>query len=259
MRANPVRQKLLRGERSLGTMAMEFSTTGIARLADAAGAEFILYDMEHTAWSMETVRTLIATCGGTEAVPFVRIPTTEYHFAARVLDAGALGVMAPMVNDAEQAKRLADSCHYPPAGKRGAGFGIAHDDYRMDEEVAVKMRQADERTLVIAQIESGEGARNARQIAAIEGVDVLWIGHFDLANFLGIPTQFDHPDYRRAEDAVRDACEAEGKTLARLASTAEEAEKLLDYGYRLLAVGLDVDIYRRGLSRELTAVRKHLT
>lgn len=259
MRMNPVRQKLLRGERSLGTMVMEFGTTGIARLADAAGAEFILYDMEHTAWSMETVRTLVATCGGTEAVPFVRIPTTAYHFAARVLDAGVLGVMAPMVNDAEQARRLADSCHYPPAGIRGAGFGIAHDDYRMDEDVAGKMRLADERTLVIAQIESGEGARNARQIAAVEGIDVLWIGHFDLANFLGIPTQFDHPDYRRAEDAVRDACEAEGKTLGRLAATAEEAEQLLDGGYRLLAVGLDVDIYRRGLSRELTLTRKYLS
>lgn len=258
MRANPVRRRLQQGGQSLGTMVMEFDSTGIARLADAAGAEFVLYDMEHTAWSIETARSLIATCGGTEAVPFVRIPATEYHFAARVLDAGALGVMVPMVNDVEQAKALADFCHYPPVGRRGAGFGIAHDDYRTDEDVTDKMAQANERTLVIAQIESGEGAKNARQIAAVEGIDVLWIGHFDLANFLGIPTQFDHPDYRRAEDAVRDACEAEGKALGRLATTAEEAQRLLDYGYRILAVGLDVDLYRRGLERELSGARAHL-
>ena len=132
-------------------------------------------------------------------------------------------------------------------------------EFRMDEDVPDKMRLADERTLVIAQIESGEGARNARRIAAVEGVDVLWIGHFDLANFLGIPAQFDHPDYRRAEDAVRDACEAEGKTLGRLAATAEEAQQLLDGGYGLLAVGLDVDIYRRGLARELALTRKYLS
>lgn len=258
MRPNPVKQQLQAGGRSLGTMVVEFSTTGIARMADAAGAEFVLYDMEHTAWSVETVRGLIATCGGTKAVPFVRIPATEYHFAARVLDAGALGVMVPMVNDAEQARSLADFCRYPPVGRRGATFGISHDDYRTHESLTDKMDQANERTLVIAQIESGEGARNAREIAAVDGIDVLWIGHFDLANFLGIPTQFDHPDYRRAEDAVRDACEAEGKAMGRMVTGAEEAARLLDYGYRILAVGLDIDIYSRGLSGELSRVREGL-
>lgn len=258
MRSNPVRDKLLQGHTALGTMVMEFDSLGIARLAGAAGAEFILYDMEHTAWSTDTIRTLIATCGSTEAVPFVRIPTTAYHFAARVLDAGAFGVMAPMVNDADQARLLAASCHYPPVGRRGAGFGIAHDDYRTDEDVVEKMHQADARTLVIAQIESAEGVQNARSIAAVEGVDVLWIGHFDLANSLGIPGQFAHDDYRRAEDAVRDACEAEGKVLGRLAATTQETEALLDSGYRILAVGLDVDLYRRGLSDLMAHARQRL-
>jgi 2-dehydro-3-deoxyglucarate aldolase/4-hydroxy-2-oxoheptanedioate aldolase len=240
-------------------MVIEFSSTGVARLADTAGAEFVLFDMEHTAWSIETVRGLIASCGGIEAVPFVRIPATEYHFAARVLDAGALGVMVPMVNDAEQARRLAAFCRYPPVGRRGATFTVAHDDYRTDEPVVDKMAQANERTLVIAQIESPEGARNARAIAAVDGIDVLWIGHFDLANFAGIPAQFDHPDYRAAEQAVRDACEAEGKAMGRLASTAEEAIQLLDGGYRILAVGLDLDVYRRGVGEAIAATRRHLS
>lgn len=258
MRDNPVKRRLREGGRSLGTMVMEFGTTGVARLADAAGAEFVLYDMEHTAWSIERVRDLVATCGGTAAVPFARIPATEYHFAARVLDAGVLGVMVPMVQDADQARRLADFCRYPPVGRRGAAFGVAHDDYRIDEGVAAKMAQADERTLVIAQIESPEGARNARAIAAVDGIDVLWIGHFDLANFLGIPGQFEHRDYRAAEDAVREACQREGKALGRLAATAEEACRLLDAGYRILAVGLDLDLYRRGLGEALAAARAHL-
>lgn len=257
MRANPVKQRLADGGLAFGTMVMEFSTTGVGRLADAAGAEFVLFDMEHTAWSVETARGLIATCGGTEAVPFVRIPATEYHFAARILDAGALGLMVPMVDDAEQAQRLADFCRYPPIGRRGAGFGLAHDDYRTDESVADKMRQANDRTLIIAQIESPTGARNARAIAAVDGIDVLWIGHFDLANFLGVPGQFEHPDYRAAEDAVRDACVAEGKAMGRLAATAEEAGELLDAGYRILAVGLDTDLYRRSLSASLATVRAH--
>lgn len=259
MRDNPVRQNLQQGGTALGTMVMEFSTPGVAAMADAARAEFVLYDMEHTAWSIETARRMIASCGGLTPAPFVRIPATEYHFAARVLDAGALGVMVPMVNTVEQAQELASFCRYPPEGRRGAGFALSHDGFRTDVPVVDKMRIANERTLVIAQIESGEGAANARQIAAIDGIDVLWIGHFDLANFLGIPTQFDHDDYRRAEDAVRDACEAEGKALGRLAADAEEAQRLLEYGYRIVAVGLDTELYRRGLSGELAKTREYLS
>jgi 2-keto-3-deoxy-L-rhamnonate aldolase RhmA len=251
-----LRARLAGGGTVLGTMVMEFGTQGVGAMADAAGAEFVMYDMEHTAWSIESVRGLFASCGGLDIAPFVRVPATEYHFAARVLDAGAHGVMVPMVNDAEQARALASFCRYPPAGRRGAGFGLAHDGFRVDEPVIDKMRRADERTLVIAQIESGEGARNARQIAAVEGIDVLWIGHFDLANFLGIPGQFEHDDYRRAEDAVRDACAAEGKALGRMATTAEEAARLQEYGYRILAVGLDADLYRRALARELAGARE---
>ena len=257
MRENPVRRRLQEGGVSFGTMVMEFGTTGVARLADNAGAEFVLFDMEHTAWSMETVRGLLATCGGTAAVPFVRVPVAEYHFAARVLDAGALGVMAPMVDDAAQARRLAEACRYPPAGRRGSAFGVAHDDYRAGGPVEEKMRRADERTLVIAQIESPRGVGNARDIAAVEGVDVLWIGHFDLASFSGRPGLFDHPDYLAAEDEVRRACEAEGKALGRLAATAGEARELLDKGYRILAVGLDLDLYRRHLAEALAAAREH--
>ncbi len=257
MRDNPVRRRLQEGGVSFGTMVMEFGTTGVARLADNAGAEFVLFDMEHTAWSMETIRDLVATCGGTAAVPLVRVPAAEYHFAARVLDAGALGVMAPMVDDADQARSLAGFCRYPLTGRRGAAFGVAHDDYRTGEPLEEKMRRADERTLVIAQIESPRGVGNARDIAAVEGVDVLWIGHFDLASFSGRPGLFDHPDYLAAEDEVRRACEAEGKALGRLAATAEEARELLDKGYRILAVGLDLDLYRRHLGEALAAVREH--
>ena len=258
MRDNPVKKRLAAGDTSVGTMAMEFSSSGMPRLAATAGADFIIYDMEHTAWSIQTVRGLLAANAGINIVPIVRIPTAEYHFAARVMDAGAMGLMVPMVNDVAQAQQIVDACKYPPEGKRGAGFSIAHDDY-VPDDVAPIMKQANEQGLVILQIESPTGVANARQIAAIDGVDVLWIGHFDLANFLGIPTQFAHPLYRRAEDAVRDACEAEGKALGRLATTSAEAEGLLDYGYRILAVGLDIDLYRRGLSRELSGARAQLT
>src|SRR5688572_5327143 len=106
MRTNHVKQKVQSGGISIGTFVMEFSTTGIGRLAAEAGAEFAVFDMEHTGWSIETIRLLMATTRDTPIVPLVRIPATEYHFIARALDMGALGIMSPMVESAEQAARM---------------------------------------------------------------------------------------------------------------------------------------------------------
>ena len=107
--------------------------------------------------------------------------------------------MVPMVDTAEQAARIVSFTRYPPKGRRGAAFGFAHDDYQ-GGDVVEKMRAIHERTLVICMIETRAGLDNVEAIAAVAGVDVLWLGHFDLTNFLGIPGAFSHPDYR---DAVK--------------------------------------------------------
>ena len=127
MRHNHLKQKLQAGGTSIGTFMFEFATTGIGRLAAEAGAEFAIYDMEHTGWSVETIRMLIATTRATEMIPLVRIPATEYDFVARILDMGAMGIMIPMCESAAQAQKFVASAKYPPFGRRGAAFTIAHD------------------------------------------------------------------------------------------------------------------------------------
>src|SRR5207249_1836402 len=112
---------------ALGTMVFEFATTGIARLAAEAGAEFVIFDMEHTGWTLDTMRLLIATAQSADTVPLVRVPVTEYHYLAHALDIGAMGVMVPMVESEEQARRIVRACKYPPQGRRGTAFGVAHD------------------------------------------------------------------------------------------------------------------------------------
>ena len=110
MNINKVKRTLKEGGTAIGTMVFEFSTPGIARLAAEAGAEFIMYDMEHTGWSIETIRDLIATTNPAHIEPLVRVPATHYHFIARVLDVGARGILVPMISDAQQAE--------PPARSR---------------------------------------------------------------------------------------------------------------------------------------------
>src|SRR5215211_6337066 len=136
MRTNLVKQTLAAGGVSIGTMVFEFNTPGIGRIAAAAGAEFIVYDLEHTGWSIETIRMLMATTRAAEIVPMVRVPATQYHLISGPLDAGAMGIMVPMVETAEQARQIVQSAKYPPQGKRGCAFGVAHDDYTGGDVIA---------------------------------------------------------------------------------------------------------------------------
>jgi 2-dehydro-3-deoxyglucarate aldolase/4-hydroxy-2-oxoheptanedioate aldolase len=253
MKRNPVKKKLRDGGVVAGTLVLEFATTGIARIAASAGAEFILFDMEHSGWSMDTIRTLLATVPA-GIVPLVRVPATEYHFLARVLDLGARGLMVPMVESADQARRIVDSARYPPIGRRGAAFGVAHDDYQPGDAID-KMRSANDEVLLIAQIETARGVENVNEIAAVEGIDVLWIGHNDLSNSLGIPGQFDHPRYHEAVTRVLAACRPHGQAAGFMATGIEQARALLAQGFRILAYGGDVWLYQTALREGLAALR----
>ncbi len=257
MRANEVKRALGEGGVSLGTMVFEFNTPGVGRIAAEAGAEFVVYDMEHTGWSIETIRGLMATTRAAETVPLVRVPATQYHLLSRPLDVGAMGLMVPMVESVEQAELIVRSTKYPPQGARGAAFGIAHDDYAGGDVVA-KMASANEETLLLAQIETGAGVEQADAIAAVEGIDVLWIGHFDLTASLGIPAQFDHPDFLAAVEKVLNACQRRGKTAGIMAGDVATAGRWLSQGFRAIAYSGDLWIYQEALRRGLEELRADL-
>lgn len=254
MRRNDVKRVLADGGSALGTMIFEFNTPGIGRIAAQAGADFIVYDMEHTGWSIETIRMLMATTRVAATVPIVRVPATQYHLLSRPLDVGAMGLMVPMVETEEQARLIARSARYPPDGARGAAFALAHDDY-LGGDIVAKMRHANDEVLLIAQIETAAGVLNAASIAAVDGIDVLWIGHFDLTASLGIPGQFTHPDYLKAVDQVLEACDRSGKTAGIMAADVPTAGSLLRQGFRALAYSGDLWIYARTLENDLTAIR----
>jgi 2-dehydro-3-deoxyglucarate aldolase/4-hydroxy-2-oxoheptanedioate aldolase len=196
--AKSLRERALAGETVRGAMVFEFFSPGIGQILVQAGAEYALFDMEHTGLGLETLKSMVAACRGLPLAPMVRVPRGEYHFLARALDVGAEGVMVPMVESVEQARAIAEATHYPPKGRRGAAFGFAHDHYSMTGDVGATMRAADARNLIIAQIETERGLDAVEAIAAVEGIDCLWLGHFDLTSFLGIPGQFDHPKYLAA-------------------------------------------------------------
>ncbi len=254
MRTNAVKRTLAGGGVTIGTMVFEFNTPGIGRIAARAGADFVVFDMEHTGWSIETIRMLMATTRAAETVPLVRVPATEYHLLSRPLDIGAMGLMIPMVESEEQARLIVRSAKYPPDGARGAAFGIAHDDYDGGDIVA-KMASANDELLLIAQIETVAGVASAERIAATAGIDVLWIGHFDLTASLGIPGQFGHPDYLSAVDEVLDACRRHGKTPGIMAADIVTAQSMIRKGFRAVAYSGDLWILGQALKAGIEDIR----
>ncbi len=258
MRQNKVKRILREGGVALGTMVFEFATTGIGRLTAEAAANFVIYDQEHTGYTLETIRMLMATSRSADIVPMLRVPSTQYHLLSGPLDVGAMGIMVPMVNTEEQARSIVRYAKYPPLGRRGAAFGFAHDDYA-GGDVAEKIRSADAEGMLIAQIETAEGVANADRIAAVEGIDVLWVGHFDLTLDMAIPAQFDHPEYRRAIERVVEACHKHGKAAGFMAASVEDAQALIAQGFRILAYSGDMFIYRDRLAHGLQAIRRGLT
>ncbi len=257
MRTNQVKQAIQAGKVPLGTFIFEFSTTGIGRIAAEAGAEFLIFDMEHTGWSVETIRLLIASSRSVDAVPIVRVPATQYHFMARVLDMGAMGIMLPMVESVEQAQLIVDSCKYPPMGKRGAAFTISHDDYT-GGDVTTKIHEANEQTLLIAQIETAKGLGNVEQIAQVDGIDILWIGQYDLSSSLGIPGQFDHPDFLAAVQRVVAAANAHNKVAGFMPLSVDESRLRINQGFRCIAYGGDLWLYKKTLADGLKEIRASL-
>ncbi len=258
MNHNFVKQKLREGGVSIGTMMFEFNTTGIARIAANAGAEFALFDMEHSGWSIETIRMLIATTPKSQMIPIVRIPATEYHFIANVLDMGAMGVMVPMCENADQARLLVNSAKYPPVGRRGAAFRIAHDDY-CGGSIPDTIQSANDETLLIAQIETARGLDHVEEIAAVPGIDALWIGLYDLTLSLGIPGQMNHPDVLTATDRVFAACRTNNKVPAVLVNSIPEAQSQLQRGFKLIAYGGDLWIYQAALKSAIATLQRSRT
>jgi 2-keto-3-deoxy-L-rhamnonate aldolase RhmA len=254
IRDNPVKAALATGKRAYGAMVFEFFSPGLPQICRNAGAEFVLFDMEHTGLGFETLKTQIALCRGLDIVPMVRVPRGEYHFIARALDVGAMGVMVPMVGSAAEAAHIVSCTRYPPLGRRGAAFAFAHDDYQ-EGDVRGKIEALHARTMVIPQIETAEGLANVEAIAAIAGVDALWLGHFDLTNFLGIPGGFQEPRYLAAVDRIVAACEQQGKAAAFIATDETWAREYASKGFRLFAFGLDQLLLQTALRRGLDVLR----
>lgn len=249
-----LRQRLARGERLFGVMAFEFFTPGLTILIAGAGYDFVILDMEHSGAGIETIKQQVAYARGLELGVWVRVPEKSYAAVATVLDAGATGIMLPLTETAEEAAALVDWARYRPEGRRGLGFAIGHDDYRGGDPLAT-MSAANEHIVLIALIESRRGIENAGAILGTPGIDVGWLGHFDLTADLGVPAAFDDPSFIARLDELQAAAAVSGKPLAIMHGEPSLLRHCVDRGFTIFGQGSDVGAFKAGLASGLAMLR----
>ena len=233
-----------------GAMVFEFFSPGIPLILKNAGCEFIIFDMEHGGLSLEQFKILAAISNANNIFPLIRIPEVSYNYIARALDLGAAGIMTPMVNKPEDAIKIVESSKYPPTGVRGAGFGFAHDKYHNVEPLNY-ITEANDKLINIIQIESKLGLENVYEIASVDGVDCLWVGHFDLTNFLGVPGDFNSNIYKDAIKRIVSAAKSFNKSLGIMVNSKEELSIYKQLGFNMIAVGTEMNILKQGVSNIL--------
>jgi 2-keto-3-deoxy-L-rhamnonate aldolase RhmA len=253
-RESRLKAVLAAGRRAAGTMVFEFNTPGIGRLLESTDVDFVIFDMEHSGFELDRIRDVVSWSRAATFTSLVRVPADDYHFLARVLDVGAQGVMVPMVGTGEQAESIVRRCSYPPRGNRGAGFGLAHDDYIVGD-LDEKMASANRENTIILMIETEQGVHNVAQIAAVPGVDILWVGHYDLSLSLGIPGQFNHPRFTEAITTIVAAGDARGIPVGILVGDTVSGQAWIDRGFRAVCYSMDVSLLQRALAEGVAWIR----
>ncbi len=246
-----LRQVWDRGETALGAFLF-FREPLIAEAAALAGYDYVCVDMQHGLQSFEHTVTMLYAMARTETTPIVRVPWNEPSIIGRVLDAGAYGVIVPMVNTADEARAAVSACRYAPVGSRSMGpVGVSARAGREGY-----FSTANDKVLCIPMIETKQAVENVDEIAAVPGIDALYIGPADLSITYGLAPKPDQDDveWNEAIERVKVACER-NDVIPAIHAEAGLAEKRRSAGWRMITVGFDLGNVMIGLRTQLKEAR----
>ena len=239
---------------ALGMMLSGVSNPAAATMLSSAGMDYLILDMEHGPFDWSDMAAMVGTARGAGIQPIVRIPEIRRETVLKPLDAGAAGLLVPMVDTVEQAEEIVRHAKYAPLGQRGTALRRGHSDYRKNPPVEYMARANDETTIAI-QIESREALKNAEALAAVDGVDALFVGPFDLSVDMGLTGQATHPQMREAYQTVLAAAKASGKVAGIHLFDLDLAKSLIAEGYQMVSVSSDIDIIVDQSAANVSALR----
>lgn len=253
---NNVKEKLARGEVVASITARLVRGIEIVRIAKTAGFDTIYVDLEHSSLSVDATGQICMAALEAGLAPFVRVPANTRDHIQRALDGGALGVIAPDIRSAEEARAVVAAVKYPPLGGRGASGNLPHLQYR-SFPAAEANAAVNAATMVIIQFESAEAVAKAEEIVAVEGVDMVLIGTNDLLADMGLDGQFDHANVREAYARTIAACRKHGKHagVGGLASRPALVAEFVKMGARYVSTGTDLSFLLAEATRRAQQVR----
>lgn len=247
MRKNTLKEKLKEKQRVFGTWIMTNSLDN-AEILGHTGADFIMIDAEHGSMDIETAGRMVSVIRGTQATPLIRVAGNEKSWVKRGLDTGAEGVMIPMVNTKEEAENAVSYAKYPPAGVRGTGAGRAVLFGAAAEGYENYYAEANNEVLVIVQIEHFEAVENIDDILSVPGIDIAFVGPYDLSTSMGLQGQPNHQDVQESCRKVIAACERHQVTPAIMTWTGA-IEQHVEMGFQFLLGGMDGAILYNGVKQ----------
>lgn len=233
-----LKARIRRGDLTIGSW-LSFGFTPVCEMMASFGFDWLVIDMEHASIDSADALAMIQVLELADCAPLVRVGANDQLLIKRALDAGAHGVVVPMVNSREDAERAVASAYYPPRGRRGAGlfraqrYGLGFAEYKT---------WADSETVVVVQIEHVDAVSNLADIMSVDGVDAFIVGPYDLSGSLGRPGDWEHPAVVEALDEVAKVASTRGITGGYhvVHSDRKELEQRIAQGYRLMAYGDDM-------------------
>ncbi|MEE3259397.1 MAG: aldolase/citrate lyase family protein [Candidatus Latescibacterota bacterium] len=228
---NPIKDQLAANQPSIGSW-LNLASPLAAEVMAAAGFEWLVVDAEHSPFDLGHIAHTFRAIEARGAIPMARAWDHDPVTAARLLDAGAWGLVFPHVSTPAQAEKIAQAMRYPPRGQRSVGTGrcvTISPDYR---------KSFDDAVLLIPQIEDMEGIENAEAIARVEGVDIGFLGPGDLAMSMGV--EAGHPDHEAALQAFREGCERAGKPCGIPVKDTAAAKQRIAEGFQLIDINNDL-------------------
>jgi len=254
---NLVKEKLKRDEVVASMTIRLVRGVEIAQLAKTAGFDMIYIDIEHSSFTLDATGQICLAALSAGITPMVRVPSNTPEYISRVLDGGALGVIAPHIESAQEARAVVKAAKFPPLGERGAGGPLPHLQYR-SFQAAEANAAVNDATMVIVQFESAGAVDRADKIAAVEGVDMVLIGVNDLLASLGLAGQYEHAKVREAYAHTIAACRKHGKHVGvgGLSAHPKLAAEFVAMGARLVSTGTDIQFLLAAMTEKAKQVRE---
>jgi 4-hydroxy-2-oxoheptanedioate aldolase len=254
LQRNVVKEKLKAGGSVYGTSLGEWLDPELPVLLSAAGLDFFFIDTEHSATGYQHIKGLCRTARSAGVVPLVRVTKNSSMLISRALDVGAMGIIVPGVNSADEARAALDAMKFPPIGHRGYGLGSIITDFKGNPAQS-EIASANRETLAVMMVESREGLEAVEEIGAVPEIDVLFIGPYDLSLSLGIIEQFDHPLFEKALEKIINAGKEAGLAVGLQSGNSALLKRVREMGVRFLICGSESSVLLEGYKKTLATMK----